>query len=339
MQVVDDSNNVIAFEPFIEIFNIEHVAFTLDQKLGDPAFWYFKLEDEPLVGTIETIRSLISVRQPELQANPFVCIQVKSACGLEVDSAVIKSVHKELRQTGGAGAAAWLDTSILTPRIRALFSQHLSDDRRRPRDRRLIEEILAFTGDGTTTVLVPENLKIPISERTEQIKQLLATFDLKFSEFMFTKGSEPAPGRQTDVTSLKRAAVKAFGAENGITLRQITKSYFEDSQGALRVVCTFSSRYEGKGKRKYWFGFHEIWNRWLEDSESGFLILGCIDSRTCFALPLGFVRDQLPHLRTTGTGKDRYWHIDIVDLGGKKNLLDLPHLHKQISLSDFLLRF
>ena len=138
---------------------------------------------------------------------------------------------------------------------------------------------------------------------------------------------------------LKREAVSAFAKGKGTTLQQITKSYFEDSSGALRVVCTFSSRYEGKGKRKYWFGYHEIWNRWLEGSRDGFLLLGCADTRTCFALPLRFVRAQLPNLRSTGIGKDQYWHLDLVDVATKTNLLDIPRIKQAATLSEFAFKF
>jgi hypothetical protein len=133
--------------------------------------------------------------------------------------------------------------------------------------------------------------------------------------------------------------VSAFASQRSVVLRQLTKSYFEDASGSFRVVCTFSSRYENKGKRRYWFGFHEIWNGWLEGSKDGYLLLGCMDVRVCFALPLSFVRAQLPNLRSTGAGKDRYWHIDLVDIGGGKNLLDVPRLRQAISLSEFLIKF
>jgi len=77
----------------------------------------------------------------------------------------------------------------------------------------------------------------------------------------------------------------------------------------------------------------------LEGSKESFLLLGCVDTRMFFALPLRFIRSQLPHLRTTGTGKDKYWHIDIVDLASKKNLLDLPRLRQAVTLAEFTHRF
>jgi hypothetical protein len=192
--------------------------------------------------------------------------------------------------------------------------------------------------------LAPEALKAQIGDAgwrdmTTQLASLLKLFELQFAELTFLEGGTIQKVAPSDVPLLKREAVSAFARARNLSLRQMTKSYFEAPSGGMRVVCTFSSRYEGKGKRKYWFGYHKIWDRWLEGSSEGFLLLGCKDTRLCFALPLSFVRAQLPNLRSTGTGKDQYWHLDIVDVSGRKNLLDVPKLRKAVAISEYAFTF
>jgi len=115
-----------------------------------------------------------------------------------------------------------------------------------------------------------------------QLTSTLKYFGLRFGELRFFRNADLGNISLTSligVQQLKREATSSFARARGSNLRQITKSYFEDPSGVLRVVCTFSSRYEGKGKRKYWFGYHETWDRWLEESEESFLLLGCVDTR------------------------------------------------------------
>jgi hypothetical protein len=341
VQVVNGKNNIESFEPFFSSVDIEAVDSNLVKKIGDSAFWYFRLKDEPLQGSIERIRSQIYLRRPQLEKSPYVFLQVVTACNLDGEDAAVRAVYESLlHDTGHASASAWLDTNVLSPKIRNLFNLRSSNSRRR----RLASQVLAITNDGVTTVLAPEELRSEIGDAdwrkiVDQLTSLFKAFNLTFSEFAFMRGTQLLPAKQSNVPLLKRDAAYTFAKNRGVVLRQLTKSYFEDASGALRVVCTFSSRYEGKGKRKYWFGFHEIWNRWLEGSKDGFLLLGCMDSRTCFALPLGYVREHLPNLRSTGTGKNQYWHIDLVDVGGGKNLLDVPRLRQAIPLSKFLFKF
>ena len=176
-------------------------------------------------------------------------------------------------------------------------------------------------------------------DMSSQLASLLKFFNLQYKDLTFFKSGLSRAATPSGVPLLKREAVSAFAKSRGLLLRQMTKSYFETPSGDVRVVCTFSSRYEGKGKRKYWFGYSKIWDRWLEGSSESFLLLGCKDSRLCFALPLDFIRAQLPNLWSTGTGKSRYWHLDIVDRDEDKNLLYVPRLKKAVALSGFAFTF
>jgi hypothetical protein len=261
----------------------------------------------------------------------------------EQEDSAIQQVHRLLFQDLGRwSAGSWLDTSVFSPALRRWLAQLSNKGPAGQNLRRLFSQIVTVTIEEVTSVLVPDEIRTDFTEEdwsslTRQFTRLLNRFDLRFDGFTYVNKLR-AEG-PSNVPQLKRDAVSAFGSIKRVQLRQYSKSYFEDEFGSMRVVCTLSSRYEDKGKRKYWYGFHETWNRWLEGSKDGYLLLGCMDTRICFALPLNFVRAQLPNLRSTGSGKDQYWHMDLVDVAGKTNLLDIPRLHQSISLSDFRFQF
>lgn len=344
VQIVDNDNLIVAFEPFDPSIRVTLLDIEISRKIYDPAFWYFDLR-QPLFGTISEIRNRFSSIEHELNENPYTRLQIVTACGLETkESDAIRAVHQALLVSSGkASADAWLDTSIISPRIRSIFF-NLFPKLLKSINIESLALVLAITNDKSTTILIPEKLQTGLKganwkTASEQLIKLLKDFDLKFSNFFILPEGPRGASTKTNVSALKRAAVSAFGLTKETFLHQLTKSYFEDSSGALRVVCTFSSRYNDKGKRKYWFGFHEIWNQWLEGSKDGFLILGCMDTRICYALPLSLVRSLLPRLRSTGNGKDKYWHLDIVDLKDRKNLLDVPRLKEELPLSKFSIEF
>lgn len=343
VQIVDENGRIESFEPFFTTANVKWVDLDLVKNAGDPAFWYFELESGPLFGDIESVRAQFRRKRSETKENPFTILQVMTACKMDGQEAVISKVRDSLsKRIGQVGADAWLDTNILSPRIRAWLNESPKTGRRVD-FRLLTSKILAFTRDSRTTVLIPQELKDEVgegwSDLTTRLTSLLGLFGLQFGDLNFLKGIASGTYIPSDVPLLKREAVSAFAKSKSLSLRQMTKSYFETASGGVRVVCTFSSRYEKKGKRKYWYGYHKIWDRWLEGASEGFLLLGCRDSRLCFALPLDFVRAQLSSLRSTGTGKDQYWHLDIVDVNGEHNLLDVPRLGTAIAITKFSFTF
>ena len=344
VQIVDGDNTIQAFEPFFDNQKITPIEFELNREIGDPAFWYFVIRDNIICGTIEEVRSEFQSSFYILNDNPYVELQIATACGLEEqEDRAIRRVHALLlEELGSASAGAWLDANVLSPKIRIWLASLFKTMTIKPQLIDILSGVIAITRDRATMVFVPNSIekkvrKEELSNLSELITGLLAGYNLKFEGFNYV--DVPKFGLPSGVPQLKREAVAAFGRSKAVTLRQLTKSYFEDEGGSIRAVCTFSTRYDGKGKRKYWFGFHETWNRWLEGAKDGYIIFGCMDVRLCFVFPLSFIREQLPHLRSTGFGRDKYWHIDIVDIDKKKNLLDIPKLRQAISISKYALEF
>jgi hypothetical protein len=346
VQVVDNQNYIVAFEPFLTSITIKTLNLEVFKNVGEAAFWYFELETGALFGSISDVRSQIAASDQRRPSNPYALLQIVTACGLErqEEQAARQVLRALLDDLGRASANAWLDTNVLTPKVRTWIGRFISKSQRELDIDRSTSQVLVFTEDQSTTALVPEDLARVIGESQlmsvrQRLEEFLRGFDLKFAGFSFVEAAIFESEIRSDIPLLKRNAVSAFASKQGVVLHQLSRSYFEDSAGQLRAVCTFSSRYENKGKRKYWFGFHQIWNQWLDGSKDSFLLLGCADQRICFALPLSFIREQLPHLRSTGVGKDRYWHIDLVDISGERNLLDVPRLRTAIPLSNFILHF
>ena len=111
-----------------------------------------------------------------------------------------------------------------------------------------------------------------------------------------------------------------------------------NSEHTLRAACTISKRYTKKGASPYWYAYHPQWDEFLGEGENSFLVLGCMDCRAAFAIPLKVFRSVLEHLNTTN---NEYWHLHLAEdptgalslmLPKKKSLL--PISTYSISLPD-----
>lgn len=124
VQIVNDRNNIEAFEPFFSSEAIRTIETNVTRKIGDPAFWYFELTNGPLWGGASDIRSQFDRRRTELADKPFLSLQLITACKAEGENAAARAVHRSLINCAGlAGADAWLDTNVLSPRIRGWLNE------------------------------------------------------------------------------------------------------------------------------------------------------------------------------------------------------------------------
>ena len=345
VQVIGLKGQIEAFEPIDDQLPLIQISQSVSRAIGEPGFWYFMLgAQQSLYGSVDEIRSAVPLRKGELQQNAYVYLQVATVCGLQREEVeAIKKVRKLLvDQLGRSAAESWLDANVLSPTLRVWLNQSNLPNVPRSDLRLLSRGAHAITIEGTTTLVAPESLVRMAdgqgwSRLVDRFSSLLRDFELHLGDMAYVDDAGLLV--RPKVLQLKREAVAAFGKAKGTSFHQVSKSYFESDTAGTRVVCTFSSRYEGKGKRKYWYGFHEIWNRWLDEAQTGYVLLGCLDARRCFALPLAFVRKQLPSLRSTGSGRDRYWHLDVVDIDGASDRLDIPGLRRSLPLSEFAFEF
>lgn len=108
--------------------------------------------------------------------------------------------------------------------------------------------------------------------------------------------------------------ISALSKSQGARLIAKSASLYWDSDHLIRVACTISKRYTAKGSYKYWYAYHPAWDKFLDEGKEGFLVLGCMDLNTAFAIPFSLIHSILGVLNVTEleNGK-RYWHIHLND--------------------------
>jgi hypothetical protein len=112
------------------------------------------------------------------------------------------------------------------------------------------------------------------------------------------------------LNALRRRIVQAFGKRAARDLIVKSRALYQDAGKTIRVCCSISKRYQ---RGTYWYAYHPHWDRFLDEGEEGFFVLGCVDRSVAYALPKVFIRDVLNDLYTTktkDTGK-MYWHIHL----------------------------
>lgn len=50
--------------------------------------------------------------------------------------------------------------------------------------------------------------------------------------------------------------------------------------------------------QRYWYAYHPSWDGFLESGKDGYLILGCMDLNSAFAIPSSVLADVLSDLNT-----------------------------------------
>lgn len=126
--------------------------------------------------------------------------------------------------------------------------------------------------------------------------------------------------------------VDAMSAKMGAKLIRTSRALFWDSAHTKRIVCSISKRY-AKGGYNYWYAYHPKWNEFLNEAETGFFVLGCVDRDEAFAIPVQIMQQYLDHLNTTTTDKSTYWHIHLSQVGDDTKLV-IPN-HDHLSLNAF----
>ena len=130
--------------------------------------------------------------------------------------------------------------------------------------------------------------------------------------------------------------VEAASVQSDTALVRKTRALYWSADHSKRLVATISKRYENGGMAKYWYAYHPSWDSFLEDGDSSFLALGCVDLEHAYVIPLKVIQGALPSLNVTEkTGGKSYWHIKLVENDDGGHLLYIPSPGNNIPLSQF----
>lgn len=86
------------------------------------------------------------------------------------------------------------------------------------------------------------------------------------------------------------------------------RSQTDDSRFPILVSKAYDS------KSKYWYGYRPRYIEYLAQSDNSFVVLGCLDSRRAFLLPVAVMDSLTPHMNTTppdGSSPDTFYHIHV----------------------------
>ena len=136
--------------------------------------------------------------------------------------------------------------------------------------------------------------------------------------------------------SKRDAILMSFGDRSGIKFIKKSMALYWNSEHSYCVACTLSKRYTKKGTAPYWYAYHPNWDTFLADGTSGYLVLGCMDLDSAFAVSWNVIHSHLSDFDTTGEGTNMYWHLKILEPQPNVYVLQLPKTDKVLQLNSFM---
>lgn len=131
----------------------------------------------------------------------------------------------------------------------------------------------------------------------------------------------------TNLEAARDSAVNAIGKRLSCTFVRQGRALRASSDGARRLVCLTSQRYQGpSGSANYWYGFTSAQREYLAEVGEGWVGLVCGDSGRTFLIPWKEFSEWLPDFLTTPPapvepGEVRHWHVYFNDYGSHVDLM------------------
>lgn len=145
----------------------------------------------------------------------------------------------------------------------------------------------------------------------------------------------------TDTTLLQKKRddiVKALSRKTDTVFIRKSRALLWNASHDVRLACTISKRYVKPAAYPYWFGFRSQWKKFLSEASKAYIVFGCMDLETAFALPLPILAPLLESLNTTLIDDtDLYWHIHIVETGSSRYGILLHKKSQVFPLDDYVI--
>jgi hypothetical protein len=132
--------------------------------------------------------------------------------------------------------------------------------------------------------------------------------------------------------------IAALGNREEAHLIKKSRALYWNPTKNVRAACTVSKRYMRKAV-PYWYAYHPPWDEFLGEGAQSFVILGCMDRKEAFALPLVTIRSCLDGLNTSERDDgEQYWHLHLSESSGGEISLILPKRKTSLLLTPFTLK-
>jgi hypothetical protein len=123
------------------------------------------------------------------------------------------------------------------------------------------------------------------------------------------------------IEAKRELIISALSGREGVNLsRKGGITSYSSINGEFRAICIVSKRYT-RG-HAYWYGYSTAARRFLIEGQRSFLVLGCLDQETAYAIPSGSMEQILSQLRRT---PERHWHVDLAENGQGRLELSIPN--------------
>ena len=148
--------------------------------------------------------------------------------------------------------------------------------------------------------------------------------DAAQSESAVAAGSPPnesttrqprTPNEQIDAK--REQAMTALAKRLGLQFVKHRRTVFKSTEGNVRLCVVVSKKLasaSAKNPQAYWYVYHPDWNSFLQQGDSAYLVLSCIDKDVGYAVPYKDFAPLIPQLGKSRTADRMYWHIPVVRL-------------------------
>jgi hypothetical protein len=181
----------------------------------------------------------------------------------------------------------------------------------------------------------PEHLCVRQKQLVEKLCEVWQLNEVDVEEELISTMPQKGTWQFTDpkiIDAKREKMLQALRQRDGLTLNKKGALCWRDDN-AFRAVCTVSKRYARRAA-PYWYGYSAEWRQFLAEGQKSFLVFGCVDRSSAYAVPAAELEKIIDDLHRT---PDRHWHVvlDENETGG----LDLvPRSGPRIPLNKYELK-
>jgi hypothetical protein len=139
---------------------------------------------------------------------------------------------------------------------------------------------------------------------------------------------------EAEIIEAKRSKIlQALSQKEQVALKNRKGALSWTDDESVRAVCTISKRYDRRSA-PYWYGVSPEWRKFLSKGQKSFLVLGCVDRNTAYAVPAFELEKIVDDLHRTPA---RHWHI-VLDENDNGDLDLVPKIGPRIPVNRFELK-
>jgi hypothetical protein len=205
------------------------------------------------------------------------------------------------------------DSGSVARRIRALL---------RPVEYTRLDGIADLMFETTTEVDISVEAELGATEPPAE------TVEVRAGGAQRAASSSPASG----IEAFRRVVADGLSRELNVRLVKKRRSLF--AAPGVNAVIAVSKRYD-RGYQPYWYALYEAQLAFLQEAPRGILVLGTLDTRAAYALPVSVVAPLTDRLKFTRREQGQlYWHIAVrLDPAGPV----LPLIEGELDISPYRL--